>query len=118
MKKYLCLLVLLCGCQAQKTRELVEKEAQASLYDEDRAAKDAWGRPLEYTRLVEKEGIFVQVRSPGSDGKLNTDDDIFVSKQDLNKSYLIGKYVGNRAKEAKDGVLDGIKDSYFKNKSK
>jgi len=56
------------------------------------------------------------VTSLGPDG-VSSEDDIVVRKTDVNKSKVIGKYIGSRYKRAKDGFVEGLKDkSPFKKK--
>jgi len=57
------------------------------------------------------------VTSLGPDG-VPSDDDIVKQETDLNKSKLIGRWAGQRFKQAKDGFIQGLKDkSPFKKKS-
>lgn len=75
---------------------------------------DGWGNPLVYSRQASPNLIVHGVVSRGPDGILNTDDDMVVVKTDLNKSKIIGKWTGDKAREALRGFLDGFhRDSEF-----
>ncbi len=75
---------------------------------------DGWDRPLIYSRQVSPELIVHGIVSRGPDGVLGTDDDMVVIKTDLNKSKIIGKWTGDKAREALKGFLDGFhRDSEF-----
>lgn len=57
-----------------------------------------------------KEHHKAVVVSMGRDGKPDTSDDWTAEKYDYNKSYQIGKLASEKAKEALDGIIDGIKE--------
>jgi hypothetical protein len=50
--------------------------------------------------------------SPGKDKQLNTSDDIVVEKTDINKSRIIGRWVGKKTKEFAKGVIGGVKENF------
>ena len=78
--------------------------------------QDAWGNRLHYIKHVNSEGTLIthRVASPGPDRQLNTGDDIVAVKTDMNKSKIVGKWIGNKTKEATKGIIEGLKgDSEF-----
>jgi hypothetical protein len=70
---------------------------------------DGNGNLLVYDYDIFKDKRVATVTSVGRDGVLGTADDKSVSKTDYNKSYLGGKFVGERAKDLLDGVVEGAK---------
>ncbi len=70
---------------------------------------DKYGNLLVYDYKILKEKRVATATSTGKDGALGTEDDWTVSKTDYNKSYLGGKFVGERAKDLLDGVVEGAK---------
>ena len=70
---------------------------------------DLFGNELQYHKDIEDYGILHQLRTRGSDGEFNTNDDHVLSDIDMNKSRMIGHFVGQKSKEALKGIWDGLK---------
>ncbi len=73
-------------------------------------AKDVWGNQMKLFYEVKKDYRKATVRSMGRDGVPNTGDDWEFSKYDYNKSYQIGKYAAERAKQLLDGAVEGLQE--------
>lgn len=68
------------------------------------------GTKLQYHKDIEDYGILHQLRTAGPDEKFGTNDDNIVqSKVDLNKSRMLGNYLGQKSKEFIKGWWDGRK---------
>ncbi len=70
---------------------------------------DGYSNLLVYDYEILKDRRIAKVTNVGGDGLLGTEDDWSVTKIDYNKSYLGGKFVGERAKQFLDGVIEGDK---------
>ncbi len=72
---------------------------------------DWWKNPICVERdVVENErAIGYMAISAGRDGKFGTDDDYQNVKIDLNKSRIIGEYLGKRARRGFEGFVDGVR---------
>ncbi len=70
---------------------------------------DGNGNLLVYDYKILKDRRIATVTNIGKDDTLGTEDDWSVTKIDYNKSYLGGKFVGERAKDLLDGVVEGAK---------
>jgi hypothetical protein len=93
------------------TREQVAALVKTPMDDLDQTAtltqRDAWGNELHFSRLATKTYVQQTIVSAGKDGKFGTDDDIRGEDIDWNKSRIVGKWVGNKAKEFVKGLKDG-----------
>ena len=71
---------------------------------------DWWKTDICIKRELAPDGIAIEYTaiSAGKDKTFETDDDMSVIKIDLNKSKMIGKWAGKRAKEAVKGLREGI----------
>ena len=72
--------------------------------------QDKWGNDLRYRGLINQDVIFTRVSSDGKDGEPDTKDDIVEERSDINKSRLVGKWLGRKSKEAVGGIIDGLKE--------
>lgn len=70
---------------------------------------DGWGNQLIYGRHVEPKIIVHGVLSKGPDGVRNTDDDIIGYMVVVNKSKIIGEWLGQKGKQVVGGIKEGIK---------
>lgn len=70
---------------------------------------DGWGNPLIYARKVYPKSIIHGVKSAGPDGVFGTDDDMVAAKTDLNKSKIIGEWLGQKGRQVVGGIKEGIK---------
>lgn len=86
------------------------KEGRTIPFIESLNATDVWGQKMKLSFTVSKEYHRATVTSLGRDGKPDTKDDWVVEKYNYNKSYQIGKLASEKAKEALDGLMDGIKE--------
>jgi len=86
------------------------KEGRTAIFIESLMANDIWGRPMKLDYEITKEYHKATVTSMGRDAKPDTKDDWKVEKFDYNNSYKIGKLASEKAKEALDGIMDGIKE--------
>jgi hypothetical protein len=96
----------------EETEKLVKSEARKLLVAKKppvEPQKDAWDHDLKYEYEATELALIATVTSLGPDG-VPSDDDIIVEKTDVNKSKIIGKYVGSRWKRAKEGFVEGLKD--------
>lgn len=94
-----------------QTARLVQAEAElyaAAPQTEIIPKQDAWGHDLQYSVVADPTHINALVVSPGPDGRLNTTDDVQGSKQNLNKSRIVGEWTSTKAKEFFKGIWDGI----------
>jgi hypothetical protein len=71
-------------------------------------ATDVWGNHMNIKYEVTKEYSKVTVTSMGRDEKPGTSDDWKLEKFDYNKSYMLGKFTGDRAKDIASGLIDGV----------
>lgn len=71
---------------------------------------DSWGNEAVFERIASETSIDYILTSKGADARLRTKDDIAVVVRDLNKSGMIGKWVGKKTKEFAKGVVNGLKD--------
>lgn len=71
-------------------------------------ATDVWANHMDIKYEVTKEYAKVTVTSMGRDEKPGTSDDWKVEKFDYNKSYMLGKFTGDRAKDIASGLIDGV----------
>lgn len=69
---------------------------------------DWWGYKLHSEVEVIKGTKFCVVTSRGRDHAFGTDDDIWHRSTNLNKTRLLGEYIGKRSDELVKGLLDGI----------
>jgi hypothetical protein len=111
--------------EIEQTQELVDSEAKKliknwkSLRAEDMkivigetpgfVTSDVWDQSLHYDVSVEPKLITALVVSEGPDGKLNTEDDIVGTATDVNKSRIVGEWIGSKTKEGLKGIWDGLK---------
>ncbi len=74
------------------------------------AIQDWWGTNICIKREVAQDGMAVEYMavSAGKDKSFDTNDDMTVVKIDLNKSKILGKWAGKRAKEVTKGLQEGI----------
>lgn len=86
------------------------KAGRPAVFIESLSATDFWGNQMKLSYEVTKEYHKATVTSMGRDGKPDTSDDWKLEKFDYNKSYQIGKLATEKAKEALDGIMDGIKE--------
>ncbi len=86
------------------------KEGRTIVFIEGLTANDVWGQKMKLSFTVSKEYHKATVTSLGRDGKPDTKDDWVVEKYNYSKSYQIGKLASEKAKEALDGLMDGIKE--------
>lgn len=86
------------------------KAGRPAVFIESLSATDYWGNQMKLSYEVTKEHHKAVVVSMGRDGKPDTSDDWTAEKYDYNKSYQIGKLASEKAKEALDGIIDGIKE--------
>jgi hypothetical protein len=98
-----------------KTEKIVKETAKVNMDDLPENTMltkfDAWGRPLRFSRTIVSENAISQtVTSAGKDGKFDTTDDISHTDIDLNKSRLVGRYIGSRVKEFSKGIVEGSKE--------
>ncbi len=72
--------------------------------------QDWWAKPICIKREVAKDkmAIVYMAISAGRDSLFDTNDDYVSVKTDLNKSKMIGKWAGKRAKEITKGLREGI----------
>jgi len=69
---------------------------------------DGWGNPVKYGRLVDPKAVLYTVISAGRDGKFETEDDIVGQAIDLNKSRIVGEWLGKKGVQMVKGIKDGI----------
>lgn len=109
------IVVMACnGCTDNETVRLLQTEASAALKEMPdpitRSAVDKWGTTLLYRADSQSsEHKAVTVVSAGADKKFDTSDDVVIQKVDFNKSKIVGKWAGKRAKEAVQGWTEGLK---------
>ena len=72
---------------------------------------DAWGSKIVFVRSVAPEAVTYTGRSAGRDKVFLTDDDIVKTEVDLNKSRIIAKWLGQRAKQAIEGAKEGFAET-------
>ncbi len=72
---------------------------------------DWWKNPICVKREVYENarGIEYTAISPGRDGQFDTDDDYQNIKVDLNKTRMLGEYLGKRVKRGFEGFVDGVR---------
>lgn len=97
-----------------KTEEIAQTKANEvlSTKEEGKVAKDAWGNPLQIVYSESAELRQATVTSGGKDEKFGTEDDIVKVATDLNKSRLVGQWVGKKSVEFSKGVASGIKGAF------
>ena len=97
----------------RETQELVVKAAilakQQDTPSGEIPREDAWGRNIVLEREVTKTAKTYTVTSAGIDGKFGTADDVSAEAINLNKSRIVGEWVGTKAKEAVTGAIEGWK---------
>ena len=102
-----------------KTGNIVSQQAISCKQNDTKSGvletKDRWDNNLVCTRIAEETVVIYEVRSSGRDKEFGTDDDITATKIDLNKSKILGRWIGKKTKEAAVGLIDGLKEeSKFK----
>ena len=70
--------------------------------------KDGWDEAIYYERKDDPKGILYIVCSAGPDKQLDTADDMPLKGIDLNKSRIVGEWIGKRTKQAAEGFVDGF----------
>lgn len=110
--------------EIEQTQALVDAEAKNLIQNwkgltpkelDHTTKKDVWKQKLHYDVGLEPKVITAIVVSEGPDGELNTSDDIIGTATDINKSRIVGEWVGSKAKEGLKGIWDGLKKkSLFK----
>lgn len=72
---------------------------------------DWWGNKIQITRVMnaDKTAITYTAVSAGKDGIPGNGDDLSKFVIDFNKSKIIGKWVGEKSKQAVKGMKEGIK---------
>jgi hypothetical protein len=111
--------------QSQKvieTQKMVNREAAWFLGQmEDgkilsrRKAIDPWGKSILYRGEVSERQRTARTVSAGPDREFFSSDDIKGEAVDLNKSRMVGEWVGKKATEFGKGFLEGLsKESKFK----
>ena len=70
--------------------------------------KDRWGTPLKSSYSSQSEVNIASVTSAGRDRIFGTRDDISSERRDVNKSRVIGKWIGDKTKETGSGFLSGL----------
>jgi len=68
---------------------------------------DSWGNPLQLIVVRSEAAIIYGVMSAGRDGIHSNEDDIVKESIDLNKSKIVGKWLGVKSKELLTGVKEG-----------
>lgn len=73
---------------------------------------DWWGNPIVIKVIKASDGSAISyiTISAGKDGKFDSDDDLRVSRVDINVSKQVGKFLGKTGKEVVKGVKEGIKE--------
>lgn len=73
---------------------------------------DWWGEPIKISCGPTDDGMafFYTAVSTGKDKTIGTIDDLKKTQIDLNKSKMLGHYVGKKAKEFVKGFKDGEKE--------
>lgn len=93
-----------------KTERFVHKEVlrvKACDMEGNFVGLDGWGNPVKYGRVVAPKYVLYTVISAGRDGAFETADDIGGVAEDLNKSRLVGEWLGKKSKQAFIGVKEG-----------
>ena len=72
---------------------------------------DWWKNPICVQREVveDERAIAYTAISPGRDGQFGTDDDYKSIRVDLNKTRMLGEYLGERARRGFEGFVDGVR---------
>ena len=72
---------------------------------------DWWGGSICIKREKNEKhtAILYVATAPGRDGRYKTPDDYRSAAVDFNKSKIIGTCLGNRARQFKEGVIEGLK---------
>jgi|19_taG_2_1085344.scaffolds.fasta_scaffold00858_14 hypothetical protein len=100
------------------TEDAVRSEASKMVYAKKEFGKhtlttqDAWGSSLQYVKRVNSDGTLIThvIKSPGPDRQINTGDDIVAVKTDMNKSKIVGKWIGKKSNEVLKGFIGGVKN--------
>lgn len=97
--------------QVAETQALVKAEASRHLQAEGETSprRDSWGNALHYHYEADEHGKLALAVSLGPDGTENTADDIVEEAVDVNKTRMVGEWIGTRSKEAIKGIWDGLK---------
>lgn len=92
---------------------LLNKQAKILLNTEASETVDYHGNRIipEFTKTDTHKTV--RLVSPGKDKVLNTYDDVIVEKTDINKSKIVGRWVGKKTKEFAKGIIGGIKEKSF-----
>lgn len=85
----------------------VRRDINAGMY-QPVEKQDAWGNRLQVNVELDKYTLFVECVSCGPDGQFGTSDDISCCVQDVNKSRVLGKWIGIKWKQASQGFIDGL----------
>ena len=93
-----------------KTTKIVTSLAKIHMDDKENVATlnevDAWGKPLHFIRHATDTSVSQTIISAGADGEFGSADDISYQDVDLNKSRLVGKWIGSRTKEFVKGLRE------------
>lgn len=68
---------------------------------------DRWGTELRADYSQGENSNVLVVRSAGRDKIFDTSDDLVAEEIDINKSRVVGKWIGNKTRETVSGFLDG-----------
>lgn len=80
---------------------------QTDLKTNNLTNEDAWGKPVKYERTVDTKYVTYRLTSAGKDGTFDTEDDIVAEAVDLNKSRIVGDWVGKKAQQGWKGLKEG-----------
>jgi len=102
-----------------KTEDIIQIVAKCAKINDweklpENALADGWGQKLLYTRTGNNKSVQYEVISSGRDKIFGTKDDMVCVAVDLNKSRIVGEWLGEKSKEAIKGVKEGwIKENKF-----
>lgn len=70
--------------------------------------KDRWGTLLKSSYSSNNDVNIASATSAGRDRIFGTRDDISSERQDINKSRIVGKWIGEKTKETASGFFGGL----------
>lgn len=97
--------------QQQQQRELLREAIRRHLAGLDYVGADLWGTPILVQTMVGTRFNVTEARGAGPDRLWDTADDATEEQTDVNHSRQIGKWVGEKSKEAAAGLIEGLRTS-------
>lgn len=111
----LCLISTIVGWlfyDSFENKRILDKQAKTLLHTDSYEIVDYYGNTIRPDITKTENYKTVRLVSPGKDKQLNTLDDIVVEKTDINKSRVIGRWVGKKTKEFAKGIVGGVKENF------